>query len=113
MNGDRLLASGSDSVRRLAESVAARGVLEFRPVLALVPPEQTTPILADSPAPVLPSRSGASSAVRYAVVQSAPSFRTPSFSGSVQISGNFTEPEAEAIAAALDTGAYPVAVRLV
>ncbi len=170
----RLVARGSPSLRRLAAAVEGRGLLEFRPVLAMVAPEGPTAIPSDSPAPVLPSRSGASSAVRYAVgppalnggivsasarnlggaegwvvdftftreakrifnelaadsfpkqppensvaivldgvVQSAPAFRTPSFSGSVQISGNFTESEAEAIAAALDTGAYPVAVRTV
>ena len=47
------------------------------------------------------------------VVQTAPAFQTSSFTGAVQISGNFTRAEAEALAAALRTGAYPVAVHLV
>ena len=38
------------------------------------------------------------------VVQSAPAFRVPSFTGDVQISGNFTESEARALAAVVGSG---------
>ncbi len=43
-------------------------------------------------------------------VQSAPAFMTSSFDGDVQISGNFTQREAEQLAVVLRSGAYPVAV---
>lgn len=46
------------------------------------------------------------------VVQSAPSFQATAFPDGVQISSDFTKREAEALAAALRSGAYPVPVRL-
>jgi len=45
------------------------------------------------------------------VVQSAPSFRTPSFTGSVEISGNFSQGEAEDLATVLQFGSLPVQLK--
>jgi preprotein translocase subunit SecD len=42
------------------------------------------------------------------VVQSAPAFQTDSFSGDIQITGNFTKKQAEQLAVVLNTGAMPV-----
>jgi SecD/SecF fusion protein len=43
-------------------------------------------------------------------VQTAPAFQTSSFDGDVQISGGFSQPEAERLAVVLRSGAYPVPV---
>ncbi len=45
------------------------------------------------------------------VVQSAPAFRTSSFAGNVQISGNFTQTEAEDLATVLKFGSLPVQLK--
>ena len=45
------------------------------------------------------------------VVQSAPAFRTASFTGNVQISGNFTQTEAEDLATVLKFGSLPVQLK--
>ena len=45
------------------------------------------------------------------VVQSAPAFRTSSFTGNVQISGNFTQTEAEDLATVLKFGSLPVQLK--
>lgn len=45
------------------------------------------------------------------VVQSAPAFRAASFTGSVQISGNFTQTEAEDLATVLKFGSLPVQLK--
>lgn len=44
------------------------------------------------------------------VIQSAPTVQTPDFSGSVQISGAFTEDEVRSLARVLNRGAFPVPV---
>ena len=45
------------------------------------------------------------------VVQSAPAFRTSSFTGNVQITGNFSQSEAEDLATVLKFGALPVQLK--
>lgn len=45
------------------------------------------------------------------VVQSAPAFRTANFSGNVQISGNFSQTEAEDLATVLKFGSLPVQLK--
>ena len=45
------------------------------------------------------------------VVQSAPAFRTSSFAGNVQITGNFSQTEAEDLATVLKFGALPVQLK--
>jgi preprotein translocase subunit SecD len=45
------------------------------------------------------------------VVQSAPAFNEPSFSGDIQISGNFSETEAKDLATVLQYGALPVQLK--
>lgn len=177
----RLVATGPTSLRRLAAAVVGRGLIEFRPVRALLPPAGADPRgafqggdIADGTA--LVGRGDASSAPRYlvgpaaltggvasasaaarnfgasagwvvdfsltragkrsfnqlaaasfpqqppqnsaaivldGVVQTAPAFSTPSFNGDVQISGSFTRAEAEALAAVLNTGAFPAVVHRV
>ena len=169
-DGDRLVVTGPDSVRRIAPRVAGRGLIEFRPVLALVP--RGVSVEGATPDSVLPSRDPA--APRYhvgpaavtggvksaraldvggldgwavdfsftraamadfnrlaadlfpkpppensvaivtdGILQSAPAFRTTHLSGSVQVTGNFSHAEADALVAALRTGPYPVEVELV
>jgi len=44
------------------------------------------------------------------IIQSAPEVNAPSFSGSVQITGNFSEGEARSLARVLNRGAFPVNV---
>ncbi len=46
------------------------------------------------------------------VIQSAPTVQTPSFPGSVQISGAFTEDEVRSLSRVLNRGAFPVAVEI-
>jgi preprotein translocase subunit SecD len=45
------------------------------------------------------------------VVQSAPAFQTPNFDGSVEISGNFSQTEAEDLATVLKFGSLPVQLK--
>jgi preprotein translocase subunit SecD len=45
------------------------------------------------------------------VIQSAPTVQTPSFPGSVQISGSFTESEARSLSDVLNRGAFPFQMR--
>lgn len=68
----RLVASGPVALRRVADAVAARGVLEFRPVLAMMVPGASARISSDGVASdphgvVLPARSGHSANARFVV----------------------------------------------
>ncbi len=56
-------------------------------------------------------RQGAVAIVLDGVVQSAPTFRAASFTGSVQISGDFTQTEAEDLATVLKFGSLPVQLK--
>ena len=58
-----------------------------------------------------PAPQNAVAIVLDGVVQSAPAFRTSSFTGNVQISGNFTQTEAEDLATVLKFGSLPVQLK--
>lgn len=58
-----------------------------------------------------PAPKNAVAMVLDGVVQSAPAFQTGSFSGDVQISGNFSQTEAEDLATVLKFGALPVQLK--
>jgi preprotein translocase subunit SecD len=72
VKGQQLVATGT-GVGEATPKVLQPGLLQFRPVLAVLPPESATPGDAAGPpgSTVLPSRSVTSSAVRYAVGPSA------------------------------------------